>query len=210
MVLGAVVGIGALGLILLFNKDIGNFLREFKPLAPVEDAGKAINEAGKSAGKTVGTTIVRPVSIFFKEQQLESQAKSAGFKPRVIMVGGKKQVLTAKQSQELATDQGTFIVGGNQKEVNVGIIGDILPSNPSPEFIKNAEKLLTPEQLRRFQLQQGITPKGGQTSIGMNTIKMAGKNQIDPLAKTTKLFTNFGESFQKTLTGGSLFSDIFK
>lgn len=208
MVAGAIVALGTLALLIFFREDIGGFLREFKPLAPVENAGKAISEAGKSAGEQVGTTIVRPVNISFKEAELEQQAKDAGFKPTVVNVGGKKQTLTAKQAQELATDSGDFVIGGKQKEIQFGLIGDIIPSNPSPEFIRDAEKLLTPDQLRRFQLQQGTQPLGGQTSIGTNTVKTIGNN-IDPLAKTTNLFTNFGESFQKTITGGSLFSELF-
>lgn len=208
MVAGAIVAIGTLALLIFFNKDIGNFLREFKPTAVIADVGKGINQAGKDAGAQVGTTIIRPVSIFFKERELESQAKSEGFKPRVVTVNGVKQTLTAKQEKELAIDAGDFVIGGSQKVVQFGIIGDILPSDPSPFFIANAEKLLTVKQLEKFKIQQGTAPLGGQTAIGTNTVKTIGNN-IDPIEKTTSLFTNFGESFQKTITGGSLFSELF-
>ncbi len=201
MVAGAIAAIGILAVIIFFSKDIGKFLEGFKPLAGVADVGKAVEDAGKSAGEQFGSVVIRPINISILESKLEQEALAGGFKP--------SSGLTAKQQQELALDEGTFIIGGKQKEVQFGLIGDILPTDPSDFFIANAEKLLTPEQLERFKMQQAGT-FGGQTSIGTNTIKVDGKIQVNPIDKTVGLFTDFGESFQKTITGGSLFSDLFK
>lgn len=67
--------------------------------------------------------------------------------------------LTARQERALATDRGSVVIGSSNNEVNFGVIGGILPTDPSPFFIANKEILLTPEELKRFNREQAEREK---------------------------------------------------
>ena len=137
----AVIGLVILGLI--FNKEIASFLREFKPSEQIQETIEAITEpvmqAGVATGKIVGEAIL-PINIAIEEKKIEQQALDLGF--------------TSLAEAEKALDAGSVVIGGTKNIVDFGIIGDVLPTNPSPEFLANPEKFLTPTQLIAFKKQQ--------------------------------------------------------
>jgi len=137
----AVIGLVILGLI--FNKEIASFLREFKPSEQIQETIEAITEpvmqAGVATGKIVGEAIL-PINIAIEEKKIEQQALDLGF--------------TSLAESEKALDAGSVVIGGTKNIVDFGIIGDVLPTNPSPEFLANPEKFLTPTQLEAFKKQQ--------------------------------------------------------
>jgi len=139
-------GLGVIGLIILaliFNKEIANFLREFKPSEQIQETIEAITEpvmqAGVTTGKAVGEAIL-PINIFLEEKKIEQEAIDLGF--------------PSLAEAEKFFDAGSVVIGGTKNVVDVGLIGDVLPTDPSPEFLANPERFLTPEQLKRFLAQQ--------------------------------------------------------
>jgi len=145
MVLTGIVLIGEIILAVIFNKQIADFLREFTHSEQIQEVISSVTEpvtqAGVATGKAVGEAIL-PINIFIEEKKIEKEAIDLGF--------------TSLAEAEKALDAGSIVIGGTKTIVDVGIIGDVLPSNPSPEFLANPEKFLTPEQLKRFEEQQAL------------------------------------------------------
>ncbi len=135
--------LGLIGLAVIFNKEIASFLREFKPSEQIQEVIETITEpitqAGVSTGKVVGEAIL-PFNIGQAERQIELEALQLGF-PSL-----------AEAEKEL--DAGSVVIGGTRNVVDVGLIGNVLPTDPSPEFLANPERFLTPTQLKAFELQQ--------------------------------------------------------
>jgi len=131
----AVIGLVILGLI--FNKEIASFLREFKPSEQIQETIEAITEpvmqAGVATGKIVGEAIL-PINIAIEEKKIEQQALDLGF--------------TSLAESEKALDAGSVVIGGTKNIVDFGIIGDVLPTNPSPEFLANPEKFFDSNTIR--------------------------------------------------------------
>ena len=139
-------GLGIIGLIILaliFNKEIAGFLREFKPSEVIQETIESITEpvmqAGVTTGKAVGEAIL-PINIALAEAKIEQQAIDLGF--------------PSLAEAEKALDAGSVVIGGTKNVVDVGLIGNVLPTDPSPEFLANPEKFLTPTQLAEFKIQQ--------------------------------------------------------
>lgn len=143
MVLTGLVILALAGVAIIFNKEIANFLREFKPAEQVQEVIDAITEpvtqAGVATGKVVGEAIL-PFNIAKEEARIEQEAIDLGF--------------PSLAEAEKFLDAGSVVIGGTRNVVDVGLIGDVLPTDPSPEFLANPEKFLTPEQLKRFLAQQ--------------------------------------------------------
>lgn len=139
---GLVVLALAVGAI-IFNKEIANFLREFKPAEQVQEVIDAIidpiTEAGVTTGKAVGENIILPINIAKAEAEINQEALDLGF--------------SSLAQKELATDAGSVVIGGTRNVVDFGLIGNVLPSDPSPEFLANPERFLTPTQLKEFEEQ---------------------------------------------------------
>ncbi len=143
MVLTGLVILALAGVAIIFNKEIASFLREFKPAEQVQEVIDAITEpvaqAGVATGKIVGEAIL-PFNIAKEEARIEQEAINLGF--------------PSLAEAEKFLDAGSVVIGGTRNVVDVGLIGDVLPTDPSPEFLANPEKFLTPEQLKRFLAQQ--------------------------------------------------------
>lgn len=143
MVLTGLVILALAGLAIIFNKEITSFLREFKPAEQVQEVIDAIidpvAQAGATTGKVVGEAIL-PFNIAKEEARIEQEAINLGF--------------PSLAEAEKFLDAGSVVIGGTRNVVDVGLIGDVLPTDPSPEFLANPEKFLTPEQLKRFLEQQ--------------------------------------------------------
>ena len=137
--------LGLIGLAVIFNKEIANFLREFKPSEIIEETISSITEpvaqAGVDTGKIVGEAIL-PINIALEEKKIEQQALDLGF--------------PSLAEAEKFFDAGSVVIGGTKNVVDVGLIGDVLPTDPSPEFLANPEKFLTPTQLTEFKAQQDL------------------------------------------------------
>jgi len=161
----SIAGIGLVGLIILgliFNKQIAGFLREFKPAEQVGEVVESITniinttvldpvtQAGVSAGKAVGEAIL-PINIAIAEAKINQEALDLGF--------------SSLAEAEKALDAGSVVIGGTKNVVDFGLIGNVLPTDPSPEFLANPEKFLTPAQLEEFRKQQalGIIPTSPTT-----------------------------------------------
>lgn len=149
MVAGAVLAIGAavVGLF-VFKDQIGEFLagQVAKPITDViSTAGGVFFDAGADAGR-VEAERQRKEQIFRAEQDLENAAKEQGF--------------GSLAEFNLATDSGAVVIGGTRTVVDFGLIGDVLPTDPSPEFLANPEKFLTKEQLLRFNKLFSTTTRG--------------------------------------------------
>ena len=136
--------LGIVGLAIIFNKQIADFLREFKPSEQVQQAIETVTapvkEAGITTGKAVGENIILPINIAKEEAKIEQTALDAGF--------------PSLAEAEKALDAGSIVIGGKKTVVDFGLIGDVLPTDPSPEFLANPEKFLTPDQLKAFLAQQ--------------------------------------------------------
>jgi len=150
-----ILGLIVLGVI--FNKQIADFLREFKPSEQVSQAIETVTapvkEAGVTTGKFVGENIILPINIAKEEAKIEQTALDQGF--------------SSLAEAEKALDAGSIVIGGKKTVVDFGLIGDVLPTDPSPEFLANPEKFLTPDQLKAFLAQQeeqklSTTVFGGQ------------------------------------------------
>jgi len=148
------------GLIILgviFNKQIADFLREFRPAEVLGEVGESITniitttitdpvtQAGVATGKVVGEAIL-PINIALAEAKINQEALDLGF--------------SSLAEAEKALDAGSVVIGGTKNVVDFGLIGNVLPTDPSPEFLANPEKFLTPSQLKEFEAQQalGIIP----------------------------------------------------
>jgi hypothetical protein len=199
LVAGAIVGVALLvGAAIFFKDDIAKFLSGgFSEIGEnlaggFADFSKSVETGLTDTQKAIETNISKPIfdaganlqtqiAISQAENSLERQAREQGFKDRA--------------AQELATDSGSVVIGSN-RVVQFGLIGDKLPTNPSPEFIANASKLLTPEQLIEFNRQQRF---GGQTTkpTVLNPIDTFTENITDSFEKTSQNITNFfGGLFQ--------------
>lgn len=151
-------------------KGGGEALDVFKK--DVETAVKPISDAGVNLGNSF-TQLTSQLGIGAAEEKLEVEALKAGF--------------ASKAAQELATDSGSVVIGSKNNVVNFGLIGNILPTDPSPEFIANASTLLTPTQLIEFNKQQGSGMFGGQSPKQVSV--------SDPFAEITKSINDAGKSF---------------
>jgi len=160
--IGAISGLAILGgiaLAIVFRKEIGDFLEGFKPSEQIKEAVSAVTapvtEAGISTGKFVGENIILPINIAKEEAKIEQTALDAGF--------------PSLAEAEKALDAGSIVIGGKKTVVDFGLIGDVLPTDPSPEFLANPEKFLTPDQLKLFLAQQE-EQKLSQTVFGGQSV----------------------------------------
>jgi len=185
LVLAGLVILALAGVALIFNKEIANFLREFKPSEQIQETIEAITEpvaqAGVATGKVVGEAIL-PINIAIEEKKIEQEALDLGF--------------PSLAEAEKALDAGSIVIGGTKTIVDVGLIGDVLPTNPSPEFLANPEKFLTPEQLKRFlEQQEMLTVQSKPTIVKPPTFP------TNPICLCFTDFTNlFGGQTQPKLT----------
>lgn len=128
MVAGIVIVIGALIVTLvIFKDDIANFLSGGLTGA-VEGAEESLEAIGGSvfdAGAGLGKQFAMAEDIRRAEAELEKQAKDSGFE--------------SIEAFNKATDSGSVVIGGQKTVVDFGLIGDVIPTNPSREFILSEE-----------------------------------------------------------------------
>jgi len=179
MVLTGLVVLALVGLAVIFNKEIASFLREFKPSEQIQQTIEAITEpvaeAGVATGKAVGEAIL-PINIFLAEKEIEQKALDLGF--------------PSLAESEKALDAGSVVIGGTKNIVDFGLIGNVLPTDPSPEFLANPEKFLTATQLEAFRKQQEAL-KGTTIQTTAPVISSPSPNPISP-TKTESIFDIFG------------------
>lgn len=154
LVVGALVAVGAVILaVVIFKDEIANFIS-----GGLTGAGTAVSESLGGihtsifgAGEEFGMAAAKEAAIKRAEAEIEKAAKDSGFE--------------SVEAFNKASDSGSIVIGGEKMIVDVGLIGDVLPSDPSPEFLANPEKFLTPEQLERFLAQQEEAKMLTETSI---------------------------------------------
>lgn len=183
--------LGLIGLAVIFNKEIASFLREFKPSEQfqevVETITEPITQAGVTTGKAVGEAIL-PINIFLAEKEIEQKALDLGF--------------PSLAEAEKALDAGSVVIGGTKNIVDVGLIGNVLPTDPSPEFLANPEKFLTPTQLEAFRKQQEAL-KGTTIQTTTPVIASPSPNPTSP-TETESIF----DVFASFLFGGQTSPNI--
>ena len=149
MVSGALIAIVAVAAALFFFKDsIGNFFAG-AVTAPIEQFGKSaaetfldpIKKAGEAAGRDEAER-QRQEQILRAERDIEKAALDQGF--------------SSIEEFNKATDSGSIVIGGERTIVDFGLIGDVIPTDPSPEFIKANPDLFGTRGTTRF---------GGQTQL---------------------------------------------
>lgn len=151
MVAGILLAVAALAVgLFIFKSEISNFFASgFESIgAGAGELGKNVTEtfldpikrAGEAAGRDEAERI-RQEQIVRAEADIELAAKQQGFE--------------SVEAFNKATDSGSIVIGGKRTVVDFGLIGDVIPTDPSPEFIA-ANPLL-------FQTR-GQTRFGGQSS----------------------------------------------
>lgn len=143
MVVAVLVVVGAIILaVVIFKEQIANFVS-----GGLTGAGKSISEGAGNinttifgAGEEAGKRFAMAEDIKRAERDIEKAAMDSGFE--------------SVEAFNKASDSGSIVIGGEKTTVDVGLIGDVLPTDPSPEFLADPAKFLTPEQLKRFLEQQ--------------------------------------------------------
>jgi len=142
----AIIAVAALIIgVVIFKDDIGLFFQKQVLGGLGELGGSAsatlldpIRAAGEAAGRAEAER---------KEQEQIVRAE------RDIELAAKEQGFESIEAFNKATDSGSIVIGGTRTTVDFGLIGDVIPTDPSPEFIA-ANPLLFPTR--------GTTRFGGQ------------------------------------------------
>ncbi len=160
----AIIAVVLVGVALFIFKDgIAKFFGETitKPIAEgfgilgtqvtagVEELGKSVDAtfidpiraAGEAAGRAESERRTQEI-ITRTERDLELAAQQSGF--------------SSIEEFNKATDSGSVVIGGERTIVDFGLIGDVFPTDPSPEFIKANPDLFATRGTSRF---------GGQTNL---------------------------------------------
>jgi len=184
LVAGAVIIAGLAVVLFIFREDITNFLT-----LGVSGLGKSLSEAFGGAGEAIsgageaareGVEMVG-TSIFdagagagraFADAQAIKNAEAE------ILKAAKDSGFETVEEFNLATDSGSVVIGGEKTVVDFGLIGDVIPTNPSQEFIESAEGqrlIMTNADFKKIVeaqiAQEGTTPEGVSLSL-------AGTNQL--------------------------------
>lgn len=146
MVAGAVILVGLAAVLFIFREQIGDFvgMTFTKPLT--EAAGELqttvqenffdpIFAAGQQAGRLERERLERE-QIATAEADILQAAKDQGFE--------------TIEAFNKATDSGSIVIGGERTIVDFGLIGDVLPTDPSPEFIAANPELFATRGETRF------------------------------------------------------------
>lgn len=91
---------------------------------PFGEARTAIFEAGASLG-----------AVERKRQEMEQILRAE----RDIELAAKDQGFSSIEEFNRVTDSGSIVVGGTRTTVDFGLIGNVIPSDPSPEFLASPE-----------------------------------------------------------------------
>lgn len=142
----AIIAVVALVIgVVIFKDEIGNFFQKQVVEGLGELGGSAsatlldpIRAAGEAAGRAEAER---------KEQEQIVRAE------RDIELAAKQQGFESIEAFNKATDSGSIVIGGTRTTVDFGLIGDVIPTDPSPEFVA-ANPLLFPTR--------GTTRFGGQ------------------------------------------------
>jgi len=143
LVAGSIVAVLALvGVVIFFSKDIGGFLTK-NITAPIEQFGESaqatlldpIKAAGEAAGRNEAERLKKE-QIKRLETDMELSAKQQGFESIAAF--------------NKATDSGSVVIGGERTVVDFGLIGDVIPTDPSPEFIAANPLLFNTRGQTRF------------------------------------------------------------
>ena len=147
------------GTLLFLNREgISSFFQSLNPAKQIQDSFTTFQQETLSpanpifaAGQQLSSVVQRrekQAQIDLADATIEEQAQQAGFSDT--------RGLSAREEQALATDSGSVVIGSEKNVVQFGVIGNILPTDPSDFFIENRATLLTPKQLLEFEKQQGI------------------------------------------------------
>lgn len=143
MVAGALIAVVAVAAALFIFKDnISEFFVK-SIAAPFEQFGKSaaetfldpIKAAGEAAGRDEAER-KRQEQIDRAERDIEKAALDQGF--------------SSIEEFNKATDSGSIVIGGERMEIDFGLIGDVFPTDPSPEFIKANPELFGTRGSTRF------------------------------------------------------------
>ncbi len=147
----AVIGLVVLGFFLfkdtIFNALTGGLATPTKAITGgLEGIGGSIFGAGEEAGR-VEAERQRKEQIVRAEADIEKAARDQGF--------------SSVEEFNRVSDSGSIVIGGERTIVDFGLIGDVIPTNPSREFIGSVEgrRLIetNPEFAKIVREQQGIT-----------------------------------------------------
>ena len=184
MVAGAIIIVGAVivGLV-IFKDQIANFISGGitgtidSTKEGLENIGGSIFDAGAGAGRAFADA----QAIKEAEAEIKKAAKDSGFE--------------SVEAFNKASDSGSIVIGGEVTTVDFGLIGDVIPTNPSKEFIASAEGQALLMNNAEFKTiveaqvaQEGTTPENVSLSLqGINLLSRQMEENQDSFA-----FARFG------------------
>jgi len=155
--------------LIIFKDDIAKFFGE-SITKPITEGfgllGTQLTSGVEEIGKSADATFIDPIR---KAGEAAGRAEAERRSQEIIERTERDLVLAAQQSgfasiEEFnkASDSGAVVIGGTRTVVDFGLIGDVLPSDPSPEFLASPEKFLTETQLVEFNkvFNQTTTTRG--------------------------------------------------
>jgi len=128
LVVGAVLIVGSLIVALvIFKDDIANFLSGglTGAVEGTQESLEGLRTSIFDAGAGAGRAFAEKQAIETAERDIEKAALDSGFE--------------SVEAFNKATDSGSIVIGGERTTVDFGLIGNVIPTNPSREFIQSEE-----------------------------------------------------------------------
>lgn len=169
MVAAVAVIIGLAIAAFIFRDKIAVFLGESvtKPITEgIGALGTSITSGVQELGQSVDATFLDPVRAAGQAAgRAEAERRTQEIITRTerdLELAAKEQGFESIEAFNKATDSGAVVIGGERTVVDFGLIGDVLPTDPSPEFLASPEKFLTDIQLAEFKatFNQTTTTRG--------------------------------------------------
>jgi len=153
LVAGIILAVAALAVgLFIFKSEISNFFA-----TGFESIGSTLTAGAGELSTSVDETFLNPIRKAGEEAGLREAERLRLEQIKSLEAGieqaAKDQGFDSIEAFNKATDSGSIVIGGERTTIDFGLIGDVFPTNPSPEFIA-ANPLL-------FQTR-GQTRFGGQ------------------------------------------------